>query len=53
MQQVIYLEVEDDLPAIRDLLEGAQARRVLLVVPKGSMVFREPINLRILRRYAR
>ena len=52
MQQVIYLEVEDDLPAIRDLLEGAQARRVLLVVPKGSMVFREPINLRVLRRYA-
>ncbi|MGD8627434.1 MAG: baseplate J/gp47 family protein, partial [Anaerolineae bacterium] len=52
MQQVIYLEVNDDLPAIRDLLEGAQARRVLLVVPGGSTVFREPINLRILRRYA-
>jgi hypothetical protein len=52
MQQVIYLEVEDDLPAIRDLLEGAQAKRVLLVVPKGSRLFREPINLRVLRRYA-
>jgi hypothetical protein len=52
MQQVIYLEVEDDLPAIRDLLEGAQARRVLLVVPKASQVFHEPLNLRILRRYA-
>jgi len=52
MQQVIYLELNDDLPAIRDLLEGAQARRVLLVVPGGSTVFREPINLRILRRYA-
>ena len=52
MQQVIYLEVEDDLPAIRDLLEGAQAKRVLLVVPKGSRIFHEPINLRVLRRYA-
>jgi hypothetical protein len=52
MQQVIYLEAEDDLPAIRDLLEGAQAKRVLLVVPKGSRVFREPLNLRVLRRYA-
>ena len=52
MQQVIYLENEDDLPAIRDLLEGAQAKRVLLVVPKGSRLFREPLNLRILRRYA-
>jgi hypothetical protein len=52
MQQVIYLEVKDDLPAVRDLLEGAQARRVLLVVPAGATVFRDPINLRILRRYA-
>ena len=52
MQQVLYLEAEDDLPAIRELLEGAQAKRVLLVVPKGSRVFREPLNLRILRRYA-
>lgn len=52
MQQVIYLEVGDDLPAIRDLLEGAQAKRVLLVVPKGSHIFHEPINLRVLRRYA-
>jgi len=52
MQQVIYLEIEDDMPAIRDLLEGAQARRVLLVVPRGSDTFYEPINLRILRRYA-
>jgi hypothetical protein len=52
MQQVIYLEVEDDLPAIRELLEGAQARRVLLVVPRTSVTFHEPITLRILRRYA-
>ncbi len=52
MQQVIYLEVEDDLPAIRDLLEGAQAKRVLLVIPGGCRTLRDPINLRVLRRYA-
>jgi hypothetical protein len=52
MQQVIYLEVEDDMPAIRDLLEGAQAKRVLLVIPKGSRALRDPISLRVLRRYA-
>ncbi len=52
MQQVLYLETEDDLPAIRELLEGAQAKRVLLVVPKGSHLFRVPLNLRILSRYA-
>jgi hypothetical protein len=52
MQQVIYLEVEDDMPAVRDMLEGAQAKQVLLVVPKGSITFHNSINLRILRRLA-
>ncbi len=52
MQQVIYLEIEDEWPAIRELLEGAQAKRVLLVVPKGNQTFHDPINLRVLRRYA-
>jgi len=52
MQQVIYLEVEDDLPAIRDLLEGAQAKQVLLVVPKKCRTLRSSINLRVLQRYA-
>lgn len=52
MQQVIYLEVEDDMPAVRELLEGAQAKQVLLVVPKGNPVFHSAINLRVLRRYA-
>jgi len=52
MQQVIYLEVKDDLPAVRELLEGAQAKQVLLVVPKGCRTFQNPINLRVLRRHA-
>jgi Baseplate J-like protein len=52
MQQVIYLEVEDDMPAVRELLEGAQAKRVLLVVPKGCDTLRQTVNLRVLRRYA-
>lgn len=52
MQQVIYLEIEDDMPAVRELLEGAQARRVLLVVPKGCDTLRSTVNLRVLRRYA-
>jgi hypothetical protein len=52
MQQVIYLEVGDDMPAVRDLLEGAQAKQVLLVIPKGCRTFQNSINLRILRRHA-
>lgn len=52
MQQVIYLDVGDDLSAIRHLLEGAQARRVLLVIPKGSYALRDKLNVRVLKRYA-
>jgi hypothetical protein len=52
MQQVVYLEVDDDFPAIRHLLEGAQAKQVLLVIPKGCFALRDPINLRVLGRHA-
>jgi hypothetical protein len=52
MQQVIYLQPEDDMPAISHLLEGAQARRVLLVLPKGLVTLRNPVNARLLRRQA-
>jgi hypothetical protein len=52
MQQVVYLQPDDDLPAIRHLLEGAQARRVLLVLPGGYSGLRDPLSLRLLRRKA-
>ncbi len=52
MEQVINLAREDELSAILHLLEGAQARRVLLVVPKGNQALRQPLNLRLLRRRA-
>jgi hypothetical protein len=51
MQQVIYLEVDDDMAAIRHLLEGTQAKQVLLVIPKGCHTLRDALNQRILRRY--
>jgi hypothetical protein len=52
MQQVLYLDVDDDMPAIRHLLEGVQAKRVLLVIPKKNETLRDTLNLRVLRRYA-
>lgn len=52
MEQVINLEREDELSAIFHLLEGVQARRVLLVIPKGNRALRQPLNLRLLRRRA-
>jgi hypothetical protein len=52
MQQIIYLQPEDDLPAIRHLLEGLQAKRALLVLPRGYQTLRDPLQLRLLRRFA-
>jgi hypothetical protein len=53
MEQIIYLEADDDIPVIRDRLEWAQANRVLLVVPPKNRVLRSLINLKLLGRHAR
>jgi Baseplate J-like protein len=52
MEQIIYLEADDDIPAIRDRLEWAQADRVLLVVPSKNHVLRSLVNLKLLARHA-
>jgi hypothetical protein len=53
MEQIIYLEADDDIPVIRDRLEWAQADRVLLVVPPKNFVLRSLVNLKLLARHAR
>jgi hypothetical protein len=53
MEQIIYLEADDDIPAIRDRLEWAQADRVLLVVPSRNHALRSLVNLKLLARHAR
>jgi hypothetical protein len=53
MEQIIYLEADDDIPVIRDRLEWAEADRVLLVVPPKNRVLRSLVNLKLLSRYAR
>lgn len=52
MEQIIYLEAEDDIPVIRDRLEWAQADRVLVVVPRRHRVLRNLVNLKLLGRHA-
>jgi hypothetical protein len=52
MIQIVYLETEDDLPAIRHLLEGSHARQVALVIPKGNATLHSVLNLRVLHRHA-
>ncbi|MFQ5612108.1 MAG: baseplate J/gp47 family protein [Anaerolineae bacterium] len=51
-EQVIYLEPDDDITAIRDRLEWARARRVLLVAPRGVQALRSLVHLKVLARAA-
>ena len=50
MQQIIYLEVDDDITTIRNRLEWAQAPRVLLVIPRGCPALHRPLDFKLLRR---
>jgi len=52
MEEVVYLEDDDDIATIRQRLEQTQARKVLLVVPKGCKALTRAVDLRLLQRYA-
>jgi len=52
MQQIIYLEVDDDITTIRNRLEWAQAPRVLLVIPRDCAALHRPLDFKLLRRQA-
>ena len=53
MEQIIHLDVDDDIPVIRDRLEWAQGDRILLVVPPKNRTLRNLVNLKLLARHAR
>jgi hypothetical protein len=52
MQQIIYLEIDDDITTIRNRLEWSQAPRVLLVIPRGCPALHRPLDFTLLRRQA-
>jgi hypothetical protein len=52
VEQIIYLEVDDDILVVRDRLRRAQARSVILVVPAGCKALSRALDLRLLRRQA-
>ncbi len=52
MEQIIYLEIDDDILVVRDRLRRAQSKSVLLVVPPGCKALSRPLDLRLLRRQA-
>ena len=52
MQQIIYLEIDDDIQAVRDRLRRAQSKQITLMVPAGCKALRRPLDFRLLRRQA-
>jgi hypothetical protein len=52
VEQIIYLELDDDILVVRDRLQRAQAHSVILVVPAGCKALSRALDLRLLRRQA-
>ncbi len=52
LQQIIYLEPDEDILSVRDRLDTAEAKRVLLVVPPYSDVLKRHVDLQIVQRRA-
>ena len=52
MEQIIYLEPDDDILTVRDRLRRAQSKHVVLIVPRGCKAFQRQLDLRLLRRQA-
>ncbi len=50
--QVIHLEADDNITAVRARLEKAEASRVLLVVPARCQAFDSLLDFKLLQRYA-
>jgi hypothetical protein len=52
LEQIIYLESTDDILSIRDRVDTAEAKRVLLVVPPYSDVLTRRVDLQVVQRRA-
>src|SRR5512132_793763 len=52
MYQIIQLQPEDDLAAIRAKIEWAELAHVILIVPHNSAALQSPSGLQLLRRAA-
>ena len=52
MQQIIYLEIDDDIQTVRDRLRRAQSKQLLLVVPAGCKALKRLLDFRLVRRQA-
>ncbi len=49
-KQVIYVDVDDEITAIIDKINNADARVIALVLPKRASVFQSIVNMKLLKR---
>lgn len=52
MEQIIYLEPNEDILSVRDRVDTAEAKRVLLVIPPYSDVLTRLVDLQVVQRRA-
>jgi len=52
LEQIIYLDPADDILSIRDRVDMAEAKRVLLVVPPYTEVLTRRVDLQVIQRCA-
>ncbi|MFN8532703.1 MAG: baseplate J/gp47 family protein [Dehalococcoidia bacterium] len=50
---VIEMDPDDDIGSLRQKLDQTESRRVVLVAPRHAKLLRNPVRLKLLRRYAR
>jgi len=52
LEQIIYLDADDNITTVRERLGRVQANRIVLVVPAQCRIFQNLVNLKLLQRYA-
>lgn len=52
MDEIIYLEQDEEIPSVIDKLRNIEGKSIALVVPKEAAVLQSVINLKILKREA-
>ena len=49
MDEIIYLELDEEIPSVIDKMKNLSGKSVALVIPKGASIIQSVINLKILK----
>jgi len=52
LEQIIQIQADDDIAAIRDRLTWAESSRVVLVISRRNKAMRDKMNLKLIQRAA-